>query len=38
VYQQAAGFIRWRIARGYEVTPFKRKFWGKKGWRKTWPR
>ena len=32
------GFIRWRIARGYEVTPFKREFWGKKGWHKTHPR
>jgi hypothetical protein len=27
-------FIRWRKARGYEVTPFKRQFWGKKAWRK----
>jgi len=27
-------FIRWRKSRGYEVTPFKRQFWGKKAWRK----
>jgi len=27
-------FIRWRIARGYEVTPFRRQFWGKKAWQK----
>jgi hypothetical protein len=27
-------FIRWRQARGYEVTPFKRPFWGKKAWHK----
>jgi hypothetical protein len=27
------GFIRWRKARGYEVMPFKRQFWGKKRWR-----
>jgi hypothetical protein len=26
-------FIRWRKARGYEVVPFKREFWGKKAWR-----
>jgi hypothetical protein len=26
-------FIRWRRARGYEVTSFKRQFWGKKAWR-----
>jgi hypothetical protein len=25
-------FIRWRKARGYEITPFKREFWGKKAW------
>lgn len=25
-------FIRWRVARGYEVTPFKREFWGRKAW------
>lgn len=25
-------FIRWRRARGYEVTPFRRLFWGKKAW------
>ena len=25
-------FIRWRGARGYEITPFKREFWGKKAW------
>jgi len=23
-------FIRWRIALGYKVAPFKRQFWGKK--------
>jgi len=28
------GFIRWRIARGYEITPFRRQFWGKKAWHK----
>jgi hypothetical protein len=28
------GFIFWRRAKGYEVTPFKRQFWGKKAWRK----
>jgi hypothetical protein len=28
-------FIRWRQARGYEITPFKRQFWGKKAWFKT---
>jgi len=27
-------FIRWRKARGYEVAPFKREFWGKKVWHK----
>jgi len=27
-------FIRWRKARGYEVVPFKRQFWGKKAWHK----
>ena len=27
------GFIRWRVARGYEVTPFVRQFWGRKAWR-----
>jgi hypothetical protein len=27
-------FIRWRVARGYEMTPFRRQFWGKKAWRK----
>jgi hypothetical protein len=27
-------FIRWRRAKGYEVTPFRRVFWGKKAWRK----
>jgi hypothetical protein len=26
-------FIRWRKARGYEVTPFRRLHWGKKAWR-----
>jgi hypothetical protein len=26
-------FIRWRVARGYESTPFKREFWGKKAWK-----
>jgi hypothetical protein len=25
-------FIRWRKARGYEVIPFKRQFWGKTLW------
>jgi hypothetical protein len=25
-------FIRWRKARGYEIAPFKRSFWGKKAW------
>ena len=28
------GFILWRRAKGYEITPFKREFWGKKAWRK----
>ena len=28
-------FIRWRVAHGYEVTPFRRQFWGKKAWRKS---
>ncbi len=28
-------FIRWRRAKGYEITPFKRQFWGKKAWHKT---
>jgi hypothetical protein len=28
-------FIRWRIARGYEITPFSRQFWGKKVWQKS---
>jgi hypothetical protein len=28
-------FIRWRIAMGYEVTPFRRQFWGKKAWHKS---
>jgi hypothetical protein len=32
--QKVAAFIRWRKARGYEVAPFKRQFWGKKAWRK----
>jgi hypothetical protein len=27
-------FIRWRKARGYIVTPFKRQFWGRHAWRK----
>jgi hypothetical protein len=27
-------FIRWRKSRGYEVTPFRRQFWGKKAWQK----
>jgi hypothetical protein len=26
-------FIRWRKAKGYEVMPFRRTFWGKKAWR-----
>jgi hypothetical protein len=30
-------FIRWRIACGYEVTPFRRQFWGKKAWQKQKP-
>jgi len=34
IRQQALGFIRWRKARGYEVTPFRRQFWGKKNWQK----
>jgi hypothetical protein len=25
-------FILWRKSRGYEVTPFRRQFWGKKSW------
>jgi hypothetical protein len=25
-------FIRWRKAKGYKVTPFRRQFWGKKAW------
>lgn len=25
-------FIRWRKAKGYEIAPFKRQFWGKKAW------
>jgi hypothetical protein len=33
IRQQAVAFIRWRKARGYEVTPFKREFWGRKAWR-----
>ena len=28
-------FIRWRDVRGYETTPFRRQFWGKKAWHKT---
>ena len=32
VRQLALDFIRWRRVRGYEVTPFKREFWGKKAW------
>jgi hypothetical protein len=28
------GFIRWRKSRGYQITPFKRHFWGKKAWHK----
>jgi hypothetical protein len=27
-------FIRWRRAKGYEVTPSKREFWGEKAWQK----
>jgi hypothetical protein len=27
-------FIRWRKAKGYEVTPFKRPFWVRKFWQK----
>jgi hypothetical protein len=27
-------FIRWRTANDYEVTPFRRVFWGKKAWKK----
>jgi hypothetical protein len=27
-------FIRWRIALGYKVAPFKRQFWGKKAWQR----
>jgi len=34
IRQQAMDFIRWRKARGYEVAPFKREFWGKKVWHK----
>ena len=30
IRQQAMGFILWRRARGYEVTPFRREFWGRK--------
>jgi hypothetical protein len=25
-------FIRWRVAGGFEIAPFKRQFWGKKAW------
>jgi hypothetical protein len=31
--QLTLDFIRWRKAKGYEVTPFRRQFWGKKAWR-----
>jgi hypothetical protein len=34
IRQQAVGFIRWRKLRGYEITPFRRQFWGKKAWQK----
>jgi hypothetical protein len=27
-------FILWRKSKGYEVTPFRRQFWGKKAWHK----
>ena len=33
IRQQALGLIRWRIANGYQITPFRRQFWGKKAWR-----
>jgi hypothetical protein len=34
IRQQALAFIRWRKAKGYEITPFRRQFWGKKAWHK----
>jgi hypothetical protein len=27
-------FIRWRIALGYKVAPFKRQIWGKRAWQR----
>jgi hypothetical protein len=32
IIQAAAAFIRWRKSKGYEVTPFRHAFWGKKAW------
>lgn len=32
--QKVAAFIRWRKRQGYKVTPFKRRFCGKKAWHK----
>ena len=32
IRQVTMDFIRWRCAKGYEVTPFRRPFWGKKAW------
>ena len=35
--QVTMNFIRWRIAGGYQVTPFRRQFCGKKKtWRANW--
>jgi hypothetical protein len=31
--QLALAFIRWRKAKGYIVTPFKRLFWGRHAWK-----